>query len=251
MEASRVAARRGCQVTLWEEDQRLGGQLNLAVIPLGRREIENIISYYNAALPPLNVDIKTGQKVTAEMVAQGQPDAVVLAAGALPSQPFFPGTEKGGTVSAWDVLAERTRPGGRCAIIGAGPVGMETAEFLAARGHKVLLFDALSWEELMGEYPRAERVYHEVAVSELEVDFVGPAQIEKIDSSEICYLERGWRKAVMDIDTVITATGSISNSRLAGQLAALGIMVIMAGDCEKPGRIIDAIHSGNNAAMQL
>lgn len=251
LEASRVAAMRGCRVTLWEESEKLGGQLNLAIVPPDRREIRNIISYYETILPVLKVEIKTGQKVTRELVVQGQPEAIILATGGLPSPLTIAGMKKKNQIFAWDVLQQKVKPGPKCAIIGAGAVGRGIAEFLGGRGHKVLLLDIFSWEELMETCPRAERLYHEMKFSEHGIKFYGPVNIERISDSEIIFRENGWRKSIMGVNTIIVAAGAKSRRELVEQLNDLPIKVALAGDCEEPGKIINAIHAGNRAAMEL
>lgn len=251
LEAARVAALRGCKVTLWEKGCDIGGQLNLAVIPPDRQEIGNIISYYKSALPRLGVTIKIEKEVTGSLVRSHCPAAGVLATGAIPAVPSIPGVNQNHVFNAWEILSGRKEAGKKCVVIGAGPVGMETAEFLAVKRHSIILLDILPWSEVLRAYPRAEVVYHEMKREELGIEFHGPVQIVNIAESSITYKEGGWKKSIMEVDTVVLATGATPCNDLIAGLSGTGLKIISVGDCSRIGKIIDAIHSGYEAALAL
>lgn len=251
MEAARVAASRGHDVTLWEKEEGLGGQLNLGVIPPGRVEIGNILGFYQVALRDLGVKVNLCRTLHKEMVEKERPDAVIVATGAKPAIPPIPGAGEY-CVLAWDVLAGRTgNIGSPCVIIGAGPTGLETAEFLAEKGCRVGVMDVLTWEELLETYPRAEAVYHQMRMEELDIEFHGGVQVKEIRPHQVLYRQNGWERALTDVNTVILATGSVPADGLARAISDLGVRIVEAGDCQKPGKIIDAVDAGFRAGLSV
>ena len=93
METARVAALRGHEVTLYEKESELGGQLNIAAKAPGRADFTEVPRYYILQMKLLNVEVHLGTEVTAEMVKEKNPDAVVVATGSLPEKPFLPGSD--------------------------------------------------------------------------------------------------------------------------------------------------------------
>lgn len=129
LEAARVAAKRGCDVTVYDTADKIGGQLLLAAAPPRRAEILRAVAYYESILPTLGVEIRLGRSCTPEEMNRS--DVVIAAVGARNITLPVPGAEGSNVVSAWDVLAGKIKLSGRCAVIGGGLVGAETAQFLA------------------------------------------------------------------------------------------------------------------------
>jgi 2,4-dienoyl-CoA reductase-like NADH-dependent reductase (Old Yellow Enzyme family) len=137
MEAARVAALRGHQVTLWERESRLGGQLIQAAIPPYKDRIAPLYKYLGAQLAKVGVKVQLGKEATAVAVAEFKPDAVVVATGVKPFVPDIPGLDKAQVIQAGDVLEGKAKVGKKVAIIGGEVVGCETAEFLADQDKEV------------------------------------------------------------------------------------------------------------------
>ena len=143
LEAARVAARRGHNVTLFEREKRLGGMLHTAVIPPHKEELKNIIDYYTHQMELLPMTLRLGEECTPEIISAMRPDAVVVATGARGFIPPIPGIEKEHVVHALDVLRETVSTFQKVVIIGGGLIGLETAEFLAELGHHVTVVEML------------------------------------------------------------------------------------------------------------
>jgi NADPH-dependent 2,4-dienoyl-CoA reductase/sulfur reductase-like enzyme len=138
MEAARVATLRGHQVTLYEKERKLGGQLILAAIPPYKKDIRDLTAYMINQLRKLKVKVVAGKAITAEEIKKARPDVVILAAGVkplVPSPDDIPGLDTlKNVVTAEDVLLGKAKVGKRVFIIGGDLVGCETAEFLADQG---------------------------------------------------------------------------------------------------------------------
>lgn len=101
LEAAMIAAQRGHNVFLFERDSKLGGQLNLAAVAPHKDELGNIVSYLSTQVRKLGVKTMLGREVTMGLLQSENPDAIVVATGALPVKPIIP-TERGQTVvQAW------------------------------------------------------------------------------------------------------------------------------------------------------
>ncbi|WP_312239448.1 NADPH-dependent 2,4-dienoyl-CoA reductase [Pantoea sp.] len=123
------AARRGHQVTLWETAAEIGGQFNIARQIPGKEEFAETLRYFRYQLAAAKVTIHTGCRVSADMLDYA--DEVILATGIVPRQPEIPGLDHPCVLSYLDVLRDKKPVGPRVAIIGAGGIGFDTAEYLA------------------------------------------------------------------------------------------------------------------------
>ena len=140
--AAFTAKRRGHDVTLFEATDKLGGNMRLAAYPPGKGDITGMIRSYIVKCEKAGVNIKMNTKVTAQMLKEDTPDAVILATGAETLVlPFIKGIENPDIVYGVDCL-EGTRPvGHNVLVVGGGMVGAETADFLAEQGHEVAIIE--------------------------------------------------------------------------------------------------------------
>lgn len=251
LEAARMSAARGCKVSLWEQENELSGQLKLASIPPGRSELLNIMEYYEPELKTLKIDVTLGQAFSLDSIKNMPPDAIILATGASPSELPIPGMQMN-SVSAWKVLSGEVKEiKSPCVIIGAGPVGLETAEWLAEKGHSVVILDSRDWKTLVNSYPRSESVFHEMQLEILKIELHTGVEVTKVTTDTVFYVKNSIPRSLLGIGTIITAIGSTSVTTLENSLRELSIPLYKVGDCTSPGKIIDAIHSGYQAAIKL
>ena len=141
LEAARTAAARRHQVTLLEEQSQVGGQIQLACVPPGKAGLREVVRSRVHDLEKLGVDVRCGVTVNPSDVSPDKTDVVIEAAGALPADlkvsTDFP--EK--VFSAWTVLAGQELAGKKIVVIGAGMVGLETADFLISKGKEVVVIE--------------------------------------------------------------------------------------------------------------
>jgi 2,4-dienoyl-CoA reductase (NADPH2) len=129
-----VAAGRGHHVTLIDGATEIGGQFNLAKQIPGKEEFHETIRYFGKRLALTGVEQRLGARVDAEALLAGGYDEIVLATGIRPRKADFPGSDHAKVVSYLDVLSGKVVPGRRVAIIGAGGIGFDVAEYLAHDG---------------------------------------------------------------------------------------------------------------------
>ena len=137
-----VAAERGHRVTLFDSASEIGGQFNLAKRIPGKEEFNETLRYFSTRIVETGVDLHLGAAVDATTVAGF--DDVVVATGVTPRTVDFPGVNHPKVVGYLDVLQRRVMPGAKVAIIGAGGIGFDVAEFLVHEGESPTL-DPKRW----------------------------------------------------------------------------------------------------------
>ncbi|MFF9202719.1 FAD-dependent oxidoreductase [Streptomyces sp. NPDC014986] len=128
------AAERGHDVTLFEAAGEIGGQLNVARKVPGKQEFDETLRYFRTRLAELAVDVRLNTRVTAGDVAGH--DEVVVATGVTPRVPDIPGVDHRSVLGYLDVLRDGAPVGDRVAVLGAGGIGFDVAEFLTDGGDK-------------------------------------------------------------------------------------------------------------------
>jgi 2,4-dienoyl-CoA reductase (NADPH2) len=123
-----VAAERGHRVTLFDAADEIGGQFNLAKRIPGKEEFHETLRYFRHKLEDTGVDVRLSTAASAEALKDF--DEVVLATGIRPRAVTFPGSDHAKVISYLDVLSGRVKAGVRVAIVGAGGIGFDVAEYL-------------------------------------------------------------------------------------------------------------------------
>ena len=245
MEAARVAALRGHDVTLVEQKGHLGGQFHLASLPPGKEEIKVFLQYLGGQLKKLGVKIFLNQEMSPEKVAQIDAEVIILASGGTPQKPQIPGVERENVLTAWEALMNPEKVGEKVLVVGAGAVGAETAEFLADRGREVTLIE-MAKEIALDE----QRVNRKLLLRRLGEKWVKIRILTKATAviPQGVEVEGG---EILLADTVILATGVQPNKSLEEGLKKLKIEFFSIGDCTSPRKAIDAIHEGFKTALKI
>jgi len=243
MEAARVAALRGHEVTLYESQSELGGQLILAALPPYKQELALLSRYMARQLEKSNVQVKLGVEVTSELVERDKPDAVIPASGATPLIPEVPGMTKNKVVTAVDVLSGRGTVGQKVVVIGGELVGCETADFLSQWGKMVTV--VRRGPEMASKMFPSNRHALLTRLEEKGVSLVtGVKEYEAITDDGLIIIDGQGKQRTLEADTIVLAAGAIPNDQLAKAFEGRVGEVHLAGDCAGPRRILDAIHDG-------
>ena len=250
LEAARVAALRGHDVTLFEKTTSLGGQLNIACVPPRKEEMRRAAQDLIHAVCNAGVHLCMGQTRTAEQLKDAGFEAVINAVGAHSAAPRIPGIDSVNVADAWKVLAGEQQVYGTVAVIGGGMVGCETAEYLAARGCKVSvieMMDKIAAGESTTILPTLLENYKTYGVEQYPSHKVKEFRMDAV----VCENKDG-AEVTIPCDYIVLAMGARSNEFDAAALEAVGIPVYSIGDAAgKAADISNAIRTGYDTACQL
>ena len=250
LEAARVAALRGHDVTLFEKTTTLGGQLNIACVPPRKEEMRRATQDLIHAVCNAGVHLCMGQTRTAEQLKDAGFEAVINAVGAHSAAPRIPGIDSVNVADAWKVLAGEQQVYGTVAVIGGGMVGCETAEYLAARGCKVSvieMMDKIAAGESTTILPTLLENYKTYGVEQYPSHKVKEFRMDAV----VCENKDG-AEVTIPCDYIVLAMGARSNEFDAAALEAANIPVYSIGDAAgKAADISNAIRTGYDTACQL
>ncbi len=249
LEAAQVAAARGHLVSLFEEKETLGGQLALAARVPHKEGFADVIRQLGAMAERAGADLRLGTRVTSEKLIAEHPDVVILATGATPVSGAFPGMED----IPW-VLAEEVLEGGAdlagatVLLVGGGLVGLEAADFLSAKGKKVVLVEME--EEVGTQLDMLPRVMLLKRLKEQGVEIHTGTTVERASGGQVV-AAKGDEKIRFAADTAVLAVGFRSNRELADDLEGSGLELHMIGDAVEPRGAGEAIREGFEVAAKL
>lgn len=252
MMAAKTLAERGCHVTLIDRGSALGGTVNLAKKPPLKERMEWIMDYYRAAFDRLDVTVKLNTEATAEMIEQLKPDAVILGTGAKPIIPSkIPGVSGSNVYTIEQVLTDQVDLSGKeVTIIGAGLAGIETAEYLAARGAKLTIADMLDQIAPKANHTNVADICSRLTKAE-PTYLLGHAL--KTIAEDHVVLEKCADHTEVTVPTqaVVLSLGNRPDTALADELKAKGMQVVVIGSAVKDGMIAPAVRTGYEAARSL
>ncbi|MEA3150113.1 MAG: hypothetical protein QOD56_1052 [Gammaproteobacteria bacterium] len=253
MKAAVVAAQRGHDVSLYESARRLGGQALLAQLLPGRAEFGGLVTNLLHELSKTGVRIHTETRVDAALVARENPDAVVVATGAIPYRPPFESDGALQIIDAWQVLTEAAEPGQSVVVIDwrADWIGIGIAERLAQRGCSVRL--AVSGIAVGETLPLYVRDAAAASLHKLGVTVMPYMRLHGSDSDSV-YLQHiaSGEAVVLDgVDTLVLCTGHAPVSELADAIADMPRQVCIIGDAASPRTAEEAVYEGMRAGLEI
>jgi len=256
LEAARIAAIKGHDVTIMDRKDKIGGKMLLAKLRPGKdRLIDRWIAYYENEIERLNIKVELGKEVTVEMVEAFQPDITLVATG---GKPLVPGAIKGAdnkkVVVADDVLLDKVPVGQNVAIIGGSSLGVETADFiLQDDSRKVTVFE-MQRDVLMDISGDAELALLEDFLKK-DIKFLTSTDVLKVvenkDKFDLQIRRYSQPDVITGFDTVVLACGVIPENQLGLALQKKMDNVLLIGDSETPGDFRKAVHDAAKACMKL
>jgi 2,4-dienoyl-CoA reductase-like NADH-dependent reductase (Old Yellow Enzyme family)/thioredoxin reductase len=249
MQAAIVTARRGHEVTLFEQDAKLGGLLHIAALPPFKGDIVPWINYLVNQVNRAGVEVRLNTDATVEIVSNMRPDAVVIATGGIPAMPDIAGVDKSNAVSAQDVLSGKAKAGQNVVIIGGGMVGCETGRYLAEQGKKVTIIEILR-RMASDMFPMVRRRLMDGLRSK-KVTLLASATCEEIRGGSVQVTTAEGKRETIPADTIIIAVGYKANDRLYKALEGKVPEIYRIGNSFEPRRILEATSEGYQTGLAL
>ncbi|MGW1443433.1 oxidoreductase [Serratia rhizosphaerae] len=281
-----TAASRGHQVTLFDAAPVIGGQFNIAKQIPGKEEFHETLRYFQRQLALHEVTLRLGQQVEAQDLREF--DEVILACGIVPRTPAIPGIDNAKVLSYLDVLRDKKPVGQRVAIIGAGGIGFDTAEYLSQHGESSSLHPQAFTHEWGidtqlrqrgglspdgADVPRSPRQIfllqrktskvgeglgkttgwiHRASLSMRGVKMLNGVQYQRIDDEGL-HIMREEQASCLPVDTIVICAGQEPRRELQQPLLAMGKSVHLIGGADVAAELDArrAIEQGTRLAMAL
>ncbi|MFE9398816.1 FAD-dependent oxidoreductase [Streptomyces flavidovirens] len=285
-----TAAERGHAVTLYDASDVIGGQLNIARKVPGKEEFNETLRYFRSRLDELGVEIRLGTRATAESLTAAGFDEIVLATGVTPRVPQIEGIDHPSVISYLDLLRDDAKAGDRVAVIGAGGIGFDVAEFLTDTSTDADDAASLSPEVFFARWgvdmeygsrgglqtpvraPQTRTVHliqrkatkvgaglgkttgwiHRTELKHRGVTMVAGATYDRIDDEGL-HLTVDGEQRLIPVDTVVLCTGQEPRRELYDTLLAAGLPVHLIGGADVAAELDAkrAIRQGTELAATL
>ncbi|SDE70005.1 NADPH-dependent 2,4-dienoyl-CoA reductase [Limimaricola pyoseonensis] len=285
LSAALAAAERGHAVTLFDKAGRIGGQLHYAAAIPGKEEFRGLIRWFETELAASGIETRLNETPDAQALAAF--DAVIVATGVTPRDPNIPGQEGPNVVSYAELLSGRAKAGPRVAVVGAGGIGFDVAEFLVT-GHSTTI-DLPAWRAEWGitdpeaargglspDGPRPEAPVRKVTLLQRKaeklgkrlgkttgwvhraglqmraVEMLGGVSYERIDEHGL-HVGTPEGSRLIEADTIVLCAGQESERSLADALRALGVETHVIGGADVAAELDAkrAIDQGTRLAAAL
>ncbi|MCI8579753.1 MAG: FAD-dependent oxidoreductase [Dorea sp.] len=248
MEAAITAAKRGHTVTLFEKNDRLGGQLlSEQYIPF-KQDMYNFAKVLERRLKETNAEIRLNTEITAEDVAKLKADVVMVAIGATPVIPPIEGIDSPKVAGLLTLHSKEPQVGQKVVILGGGLVGSEAAIYLDGLGKDVTVVEMKDdWAaDAYFMHKNAMNIYIRNSRIKIYTDTMAKAVTEE---GLTCETKDG--ELLLEADTILLAAGMKTDQEFVNSFYNTADRVFMIGDCVKPGRVLEAVTLGYNRAIDV
>lgn len=252
LQCAKVLAERNFKVIVYEKNEVVGGQINIANKPPKKEKINWIIEYLMIQLKKLGVEIKTSTLVTKEMIQSLKPYAVIVATGANQMKPsFIKGIEKDSVYTIDQILSSKTPVANKnIVLVGSGVSGLETAEFICENKNQLTIV------EMQDSIGKGVYVQHYLdamdRLSKFDITYMPSNKlIEVTENGVIVENVETHNKQNISADVVVVSLGVCSDNKLYNEIKDSMDRVYVIGDASKSGRIADATRSAFELAYTL
>ena len=247
--AAYVASRRGHKVTVYEASDHLGGQFRIASYAPAKQLLTGPLRFWTQEGRKYGVEYVMNTPVTKELIEEKKPDVVILATGSRQIRPHIEGIDSDNVFMANDVLEGKVRVGRNSLIIGAGLVGLETADFLRERGGRTAtlidMIPAVDYGVLgVGTHLKAR-------LDSIGTQYILSAKVQKITPDGAVYEKDGAEGTAAGFDSVIIAVGSKAYNPLEEEVRGLAPETYVIGDATAAGKANKATEEAAAVAFRI
>ena len=246
----------GHRVTLYDREDKIGGQFNMAKRIPGKEEFHETLRYFESMIVKHGVDLRLNHNVTVDSMTSSDTDKWILATGVTPRDPNIPGQDHPNVLSYLDVLRDKKPVGRRVAIIGAGGIGFDVAEYILHWDGKDISSADVSREDFWREWGIDETLEHRGGIRDPEkhspgreifllqrkkgklgsglgkttgwihraslknsgkVDMLDGVSYDKIDENGHLHVTQGGKQRILEVDNIIICAGQIERRDLEDQ----------------------------------
>ncbi|MGF1700546.1 NADPH-dependent 2,4-dienoyl-CoA reductase [Photobacterium makurazakiensis] len=260
-----AAAERGFDVDLFEKNDYVGGQFNLAMQIPGKEEFKETIRYFTRRLEQTNVNVKLSHAVSADELSGY--DDVIVATGVQPRKPGIPGVEHEKVIDYQTLIRDKVQLGQKVAVIGAGGIGVDVSTMLTEPEHQALDDWLQDWgidksiDHAGGLYPHDEYVsqrqvwlmqrkpgkvgkgpgkttgwIHKKVLEKRGVELLGGVNYDRIDDQGLHITVEG-QSRILDVDHIVLCAGQTSVEELSEKLKANSVNVHVIGGADVAGEV--------------
>jgi NADPH-dependent 2,4-dienoyl-CoA reductase/sulfur reductase-like enzyme len=253
MQACLTATKRGHDVILFEMKDHLGGMLEYACMLPFKKDIGRFMEWLIAQTEKCEAVIRYNTEATAEVITQENPDALIVAVGAVPITPDVPGIDSPGVHWVGDVDAGKVNVGDDVIVVGAGIMGVEAALALSQEGKNVTVIEMKGKDKILLDVPGINASYLKFWLEEEKGRFITETTIEEITGTGIRTVNNRFQRTEYAADTIVLATGMKARKDKVNELRRLipETEVAVIGDCNQPRNLYRAIHDGFNSTAEL
>jgi 2,4-dienoyl-CoA reductase-like NADH-dependent reductase (Old Yellow Enzyme family)/thioredoxin reductase len=253
LEAARVAALRGHKVDLYEKNDVLARELDIAAKAPGRQDFAEAKRYLTYQMKLLNVNVHLGVTVTPEMVVEQKPDAVIVATGGVPLIPEIPGAESGNVVATRQVLLDEVEVGQNVLIADYQNhmYGLDVADFLAERGKKIELITNAVFAGSEADATTIQMAYFSTLSRGVVITPL--TSIKEIQGRTVIVYNvlTNAERQIEGIDSVVVCTDEKANDALYYSLKGQVKELYLIGQALSPRRLLDSIADAYVTARAL
>ncbi|MGF1723402.1 NADPH-dependent 2,4-dienoyl-CoA reductase [Photobacterium nomapromontoriensis] len=260
-----AAAERGFQVDLFEKNDHVGGQFNLAMQIPGKEEFKETIRYFTRRLEQTGVNVKLGHAVVADELANY--DEVIVATGVQPRKPAIPGVDHKKVIDYQTLIRDKIKLGPRVAVIGAGGIGVDVSTMLTEPEHQSLDEWLTDWgiDKTLNhagglfaheQYVSQRQVWlmqrkpgrigkgpgkttgwvHKKVLEKRGVELLSGVNYDKIDDQGLHITVEG-QSRVLDVDNIVLCAGQTSVELLSDALRKMNVNVHVIGGADVAGEV--------------
>lgn len=250
LETAYVAKQRGHNPIIFEMADHLGGQFITAGQAPGKEEMKDAAVLFGKQVENLGVEIRLNTKVTEDMIKDEQPDEVVIALGASSIDLKLEGMGRKPVYNSHEILDGKCSAEGKVCVIGGGLVGLEAADDLAAKGHKVCVLEMK--DKAAEDLGSLRKIAVLQKMARLQIEIVTNAVCKAINEEGVV-ADKDGKETTFACDSVVMAVGAKANdsSDLVTACEQLEIPYHIIGDAKQARRALNAIHEGFDAAKEI